>query len=63
LILSPPERIADYTARGWWGTRRIQDWLDGVDSLQRNPVGKVLKREVRQLVCESAAAALEKETP
>ena len=28
MILSPPERIAEYTGRGWWGTRRIQDWFD-----------------------------------
>jgi acyl-CoA synthetase (AMP-forming)/AMP-acid ligase II len=28
LILATPERIADYTSRGWWGTRRIHDWLD-----------------------------------
>ncbi len=27
MILAPRERIAEYTARGWWGTRRIQDWF------------------------------------
>ena len=28
MILAAPGKIADYTARGWWGTRRIHDWLD-----------------------------------
>ena len=29
------ERIAEYTARGWWGTRRIQDWL--ADAVRTRP--------------------------
>jgi len=28
MILAPRERIEELTARGWWGTRRIHDWLD-----------------------------------
>ncbi len=35
MILSSRERIADYTARGWWGTRRIQDWL--ADAVRDRP--------------------------
>lgn len=27
MILSSPQRIADYRARGWWGDRRIDDLL------------------------------------
>lgn len=27
MILAPQSRIDDYTARGWWGTRRIHDWF------------------------------------
>jgi len=40
LILSPHERIADYTARGWWGTRRIHDWFD--DALRARPDAQAL---------------------
>ena len=40
MILSPPERIADYTARGWWGTRRIQDWMD--DAVRTRPDAEAL---------------------
>ncbi len=25
MILEKPERVADYTARGWWGTRTLDD--------------------------------------
>jgi acyl-CoA synthetase len=35
MILAPRERIAEYTARGWWGTRRIHDWF--ADSARANP--------------------------
>lgn len=27
MILAPQDRIEDYTRRGWWGRRRIHDWL------------------------------------
>jgi len=40
LILAPRERIAEYTAKGWWGTRRIQDWLD--DAVGTRPEGEAL---------------------
>lgn len=40
MILAPPERIADYTARGWWGTRRIHDWLD--DAVRTRPEAEAL---------------------
>ena len=40
MILAPRERIADYTARGWWGTRRIHDWLD--DAVQTRPEAEAL---------------------
>ena len=40
MILSPPERIADYTARGWWGTRRIHDWMD--DAVRTRPDAEAL---------------------
>ena len=35
MILNPQERIDEYTSRGWWGTRRIQDWFD--DNLRTRP--------------------------
>jgi acyl-CoA synthetase (AMP-forming)/AMP-acid ligase II len=40
LILAPAERIADYTSRGWWGTRRIHDWLD--DAVRSRPGAEAL---------------------
>ena len=40
MILATPERIADYTARGWWGTRRIHDWLD--DAVHSRPDAEAL---------------------
>ena len=40
MILAPLDRIADYTARGWWGTRRIQDWLD--DAVRTRPDAEAL---------------------
>ncbi len=40
MILATPERIADYTARGWWGTRRIHDWLD--DAIRTRPDAEAL---------------------
>ena len=40
MILAPAERIADYTARGWWGTRRIHDWLD--DAVRTHPEAEAL---------------------
>ena len=35
MILNPQERIDEYTSRGWWGTRRIEDWFD--DNLRTRP--------------------------
>ena len=35
MILSPQERIDEYTSHGWWGTRRIEDWFD--DNLRTRP--------------------------
>ena len=40
MILCPPERIAEYTACGWWGTRRIQDWF--ADALRECPDAEAL---------------------
>jgi acyl-CoA synthetase (AMP-forming)/AMP-acid ligase II len=40
VILSPQERIDDYTARGWWGTRRIHDWFD--EALRARPDAEAL---------------------
>lgn len=40
MILAPRDRIADYTARGWWGTRRIHDWLD--DAVRTRPDAEAL---------------------
>jgi len=40
VILAPAERIADYTARGWWGARRIHDWLD--DAVRTHPEAQAL---------------------
>lgn len=35
MIPASPQRIAEYTGRGWWGTRRIQDWFD--DAVRAHP--------------------------
>lgn len=40
MILAPRDRIADYTARGWWGTRRIHDFLD--DATRMRPGSEAL---------------------
>ena len=40
MILSPQERIDEYTSRGWWGTRRIEDWFD--DNLRTRPDAEAL---------------------
>ena len=40
MILNPQERIDEYTSRGWWGTRRIQDWFD--DNLRTRPDAEAL---------------------
>ena len=40
MILNPQERIDEYTSRGWWGTRRIQDWFD--DNLRTRPEAEAL---------------------
>ncbi len=40
MILSPQERIDEYTSRGWWGTRRIQDWFDA--NLRTRPDAEAL---------------------
>ncbi len=40
MILSPQQRIDEYTSRGWWGTRRIQDWFD--DNLRTRPDDEAL---------------------
>ena len=40
MILSPQQRIDEYTSRGWWGTRRIQDWFD--DNLRTRPDAEAL---------------------
>ena len=40
MILSPQQRIDEYTSRGWWGTRRIQDWFD--DNLRTRPEAEAL---------------------
>ena len=40
MILNPQERIDEYTSRGWWGTRRIEDWFD--DNLRTRPDAEAL---------------------
>lgn len=40
MILAPRERIAEYTALGWWGTRRIHDWFD--DAVHARPDAEAL---------------------
>jgi acyl-CoA synthetase (AMP-forming)/AMP-acid ligase II len=40
VILSPQERIDEYTSHGWWGARRIQDWFD--DNLRTRPEAEAL---------------------
>lgn len=40
MILSSRERIAEYTGLGWWGTRRIQDWLQ--DAARARPDSEAL---------------------
>ena len=40
MILSPQERIDEYTSHGWWGARRIQDWFD--DNLRTRPEAEAL---------------------
>ena len=40
MILSSRERIAEYTGLGWWGTRRIQDWLQ--DAARTRPNSEAL---------------------
>ncbi len=40
MIMSPQRRIDEYTARGWWGTRRIHDWLS--DALHAHPDAEAL---------------------
>ena len=40
MILSPQERIDEYTSREWWGTQRIQDWFD--DNLRTRPEAEAL---------------------
>ncbi|MEO8204406.1 MAG: class I adenylate-forming enzyme family protein [Betaproteobacteria bacterium] len=40
MILAPRDRIADYTARGWWGTKRIHDWFD--EAVRTRPAAEAL---------------------
>ena len=35
MILEKPERVADYTARGWWGTRTLDDLFR--ENVERSP--------------------------
>ena len=35
MILETPERVADYTARGWWGRRTLADLF--LDNVRRSP--------------------------